>query len=124
MSPATQLDRVVVVVSPRLMLMLVGVLAWGGGRAFLGGIKGACPAPLISPNQHMLIGKEREKEGGGGGGGGGEGGLELPTVTHAMFHTDYGSPEIFSPHFTPTLCIYIYCIYIYIHVYIYIFIYI
>ncbi len=26
------------------------VLAWGGGRASLGGIKGACPAPLISPN--------------------------------------------------------------------------
>ncbi len=84
----------------------MGVLAWGGGRAFLGGIKGACPAPLISPNQHMLIGKDREEEGGGGGGV-----VGAPYSHHARFHTDYGSPGIFSPplfNFTPTLCIYIY----------------
>ncbi len=28
----------------------IAVLAWGSGRASLGGIKGACPAPLIGPN--------------------------------------------------------------------------
>ena len=26
------------------------------GRASIGGIKGACPAPLINPSQHQLIG--------------------------------------------------------------------
>ncbi len=44
------------VVSSSPVFMLADMLAWGGGRASLGGIKRACPAPLISPNQHMLIG--------------------------------------------------------------------
>ncbi len=43
-------------VSSSPVFTLADMLALGGGHASLGGTKGACHAPLISPNQHMLIG--------------------------------------------------------------------